>query len=192
MSTTTKPIPHDRPRPSPWLLIAAGLVLAACGAATATDTTETSDVTTTSVTDVSGDPILAFHQCLRDGGLDVPDPEPGGAIGLPVDPDDQAALAVVRGCADIHLAGGGGRVTVGGTGDNFATPAALLAFVDCMRDHGIDMPDPDPEGRIGIPDDVDPQGDAFQSAVRSCAVHLDGGIRIGSGEGGQGTLGGGG
>jgi hypothetical protein len=140
----------------------------------------------------SGDPILDFYQCLRDGGLDVQDPGAGGAINLDgLDPDDPATRETIDECAGEHMASSDGRVTVGDgqMGDNLAEPDALIAFVDCMRDEGIDMPDPSPDGRLTLPQNVDPQDPAFQNAGQQCSQHLDGGgILMGDGSGG-GTVG---
>lgn len=54
------------------------------------------------------------------------------------------------------------------------TPDAL-AFTQCMRDKGIDMDDPDPDtGRPKPGDGVDPQGQAYQTAMQDCAHLLPG------------------
>jgi hypothetical protein len=179
-------------RGSRWLgVLAAVALLASCSSVgAAPDLGDGSTTTSTIATSGSGEPVLDFYQCLRDGGLDVTDPDPNGPIALQgVDGNDPATVAVIRHCADTHLAGTNTQVGVGGQmGSNMARPEALLAFVDCMRDNGVDMADPDSDGRLSIPEGADPQGQVFQSAVQSCADRLEGGGIIIGAPGGGGTV----
>ncbi len=60
------------------------------------------------------------------------------------------------------------------------TPGApdAYAYAGCMRDHGIEMSDPDP--KTGLPtvgDSVDPESAAFKAAHEACGHLLPGGIR---------------
>lgn len=60
------------------------------------------------------------------------------------------------------------------------TPASpdAYAYASCMRDHGIEMGDPDP--KTGLPtvgDSVDPQSAAFKDAHDACGHLLPGGFR---------------
>ncbi|NEE03545.1 hypothetical protein [Phytoactinopolyspora halotolerans] len=186
------------------LLLSATLALGACSgdddetAAGDDDGAAAEDEPGAGEDDSSGDPVLDFYQCLRDNGLDVEDPGPsgGGGAGLQgppgVDMHDPETEAIVEDCAENHLNSTDGRVTVGGEdgqmGDNLAEPEALIAYVDCMREHGIDMPDPDADGRLSIPDGVSRESAEFQQAAQDCAEHLDGGgILVGGGEDGAGA-----
>lgn len=142
------------------------------------------------------DAQLAFHQCLRDNGLEVSDPDtsgggpfvagPGG-LGEAIDFDNPAEMAVVEQCSEEHLGNIGGR---GEFGDNLADPDDLIAYVDCMRGHGIDMPDPGADGTLYLPEGIDPQSSEFQGAAQDCGEHLSGGgIRIErGGDGPRGTV----
>ena len=126
---------------------------------------------------------LAFAECMRDHGIDMPDPEP----------------------VDGGAGGGSGSVKIGGRGENrdefqaameecgeFLEQAGsfrgepdpemldkMLEFAGCMREHGIDMPDPNPDGGITIErnDDgtsmdgtngIDPESAEFQAAEEAC------------------------
>jgi hypothetical protein len=190
-----RPIVRNRPALRPALLglgaLILSLALAGCASESAPAASAPQDDIHQDESD-RGDPVLAFFQCLRDNGLDVADPAPGEpAAGLrgQVDMDDPAVTAVIDECRTAHFADTEGRITIGGgnMGDNLADTAALIDFVDCMRDHGIDMPDPGPDGRIGLPEGHDPESPQFQAAVRECAQHLGGGgILIGE-PGGGGT-----
>jgi len=143
----------------------------------------------------------AFTKCMRDHGVDVQvsiageDNGTGGTVGGgPVtnqhtangDPqtgprqvDPKAMDAADKACRSL--------LPSGTLGDPSATmdPALadqLLAFSKCMRDHGIDFPDPKFDGggasiALGGPDgnDVDPNSDAFKAAQEACASNLPGG-----------------
>ncbi|MCY3785098.1 MAG: hypothetical protein OXG47_00020 [bacterium] len=99
--------------------------------------------------------LLRFADCMRDNGVDFPDPvvqadgtvrfgiRPGAggateAEGLGPDLDLSAAAEA---CADLlqGLSVGGGATTV----DITELQDSLLEFARCMRDNGVDMGDPD-------------------------------------------------
>jgi hypothetical protein len=177
--------------PGTALLVAVLLALAACAP-------DSNPVAAETPEPQAGDPVLDFYQCLRDNGLDVADPGQGQqqgqqvGTGLPgVDQNDPAQMAIVEECARTHLGSTDGRVTIGEgqMGDNLADTAALVAFVDCIRGHGFDMPDPAPDGRLSLPENADPQSPEFQNAARDCAPHLDGGGVLIGGAGGGGMAG---
>jgi hypothetical protein len=106
------------------------------------------------------DAALAFARCMREHGIDMPDPE------IATDAD---------GGISISQSGGGGGGTTAAAKEKFtkadaacrhlleaAQPAGpgrqlsaedmdkLLAFARCMREHGIPMQDPGPDGGIRI------------------------------------------
>ena len=54
---------------------------------------------------------------------------------------------------------------------------AMLDFARCMREHGIDMPDPGEGGlisRVGADGELDPRSEEFQEAQEACRQHLEG------------------
>ena len=117
--------------------------------------------------------MLEFARCMRDAGIDVPDPrrdEEPILIGpdLGIDPSDPAFAAANEQCAE-HLP----RVGPGGV-DAGASPEAqerFLKMAACMRGSGFDVPDPDFSGgatRMSLPDGVDPTDPGFQAAQRAC------------------------
>jgi hypothetical protein len=91
---------------------------------------------------VAGDG-LKFAACMRANGIDMPDPDPssggGGLRSLRTQNIDQAKLsAALAKCQQYRPNGGQG---------NQADPQRqqqLEALAKCMRDHGVDVPDPDP------------------------------------------------
>ena len=100
--------------------------------------------------------LLAFAECMRDNGVDFPDPVveadgtvvfgrrpgSGGAPGFEAIGRDPALPAAREACSSLlqGLAFGPGR---GGNFDETELQDSLLEFARCMRDNGIDMGDPD-------------------------------------------------
>jgi len=80
-----------------------------------------------------------FAQCMRDHGVDVPDPEAGKGPQAGAEVDKQAAQAALVACRPFMPDGG-----------DLSPPSAteldaLRAFAVCLRAHGVpDFPDPDP------------------------------------------------
>ncbi|MBO3748149.1 hypothetical protein J5X84_18910 [Streptosporangiaceae bacterium NEAU-GS5] len=89
----------------------------------------------------------AFAQCMRDNGVDMPDPGPDGGFGDALknmdvsQPKLQKALKACRSLAP------GGDIDL----SDPKVMEALRQFAQCMRANGVDMPDPDPAaGRIAM------------------------------------------
>jgi hypothetical protein len=210
----------------PLLLLAAAtlLLLVACNAADAgTGVATIDDPAASSSADpaASGQPteqdredaFLAFAQCMRDHGVDVPDPQfdggdggrvtiRGGGPGSGTNKiDEDAFRAANEACR--HLI----EDAVGDRGNVQISPEdqqKLLDYAKCMRDHGIDMPDPRFDGGGGFVIQGGPGGDdsdakprfdldseAFQAANDACDDLLPGafgksGTDSSSGESGPG------
>ncbi|WP_431894481.1 hypothetical protein [Nonomuraea sp. bgisy101] len=111
---------------------------------------------------------LAFAQCMREHGVDIPDPQDNGRveIRLPQGVDPQKAQAATEQCKR-HLPNGGEAAK--------ADPQAVeqqRAFAQCMRDNGVErFPDPDASGgfQIGPEGGVDPNDPKVQAAQQECA-----------------------
>lgn len=114
-----------------------------------------------------GDPV-AFAECMREHGVDMPDPdqEDGGfAIAIPdgTDPDD--VDAAMDACKEFMPNGG-----------EMPKPSAedlaqMREFAECMRDEGIEgFPDPSADGGIRIDSEMgfDPGSDEFREAQETC------------------------
>jgi hypothetical protein len=126
--------------------------------------------TTTTVRDPE-DAALDYVKCMREHGIDMPDPQvgPNGETRMQLRgrPGDESKLkAAEQACAPLL------KPKDGGKGLDPAMQDAMLKFAKCMRDHGIDMPDPTPgqggvviqKGRRG----VDPDSAKFKAAERAC------------------------
>ncbi|HVW33808.1 MAG TPA: hypothetical protein VHL53_14825 [Acidimicrobiia bacterium] len=132
------------------------------------------------------DAALAFAQCMRDHGIDMPDPD-----------TSSGGPGVVTFSASAGAGGGGGAAAadmdkfqtaqkacqdiLGAAGPQNITPEQAqemqdqaLAFSKCMRDHGIDMPDPtfDGDGHTTLKLDsgsgIDPSDPKFEAAQQAC------------------------
>lgn len=110
------------------------------------------------------DAMLKFAACMRKNGVDMPDPKPGQADGMPgVSPNDpaaaQKAAAALSACE--KLMPNGGQPTAQ---DN----ERALKFAQCLRAHGVNVPDPNANGGGTLPsfDTTDPKAKA---ALAACA-----------------------
>jgi hypothetical protein len=120
---------------------------------------------------------LEFARCMREHGIDMPDPEVDSqgrmriTVGGPGKRGDPNKLEAAQQACD-HLLGGGGE------GPGKLDPKAqdaMLAFARCMREHGIDMPDPTGDGLIFNSkrgQGPDPTSSKFKEAERACDHHL--------------------
>ncbi|MCR6484236.1 hypothetical protein M8542_15545 [Amycolatopsis sp. OK19-0408] len=117
------------------------------------------------------DKMRDFAKCMREHGVDMPDPKPagdGGGMAITLDGDgaDKGKIDTAQ-KACKHLMPNGGEMK---------PPSAeeldkMRKDAKCMRDHGIDMPDPDPSGkgmtRAGSVGD-DPK--KFEEAAKACGL----------------------
>lgn len=147
------------------VLAALALALTACGSGGAAVGSSSSSSAAMSQEDRSRE----FAKCVRDNGVEVPDPEPGGKPGGfgkvdRTDPDFERAREACR----EFLPGGGDLSKV--DPDKLDQ---LRAFSQCMRDNGIDLPDPDPNGgKLSGLGQIDRDSPAFRSALDACRDKL--------------------
>jgi hypothetical protein len=194
------------------LSLAALALLAACTGATAAPSVASLDDPAASA-DPSPSPsaptdpqeaFLAFAECMREHGIDMPDPqvsdEGGGkfSVGFSAggpggDGDNEAFQEANEACRPLleNAIGEGGRPEISPEDEE-----AMLDFARCMREHGIDMPDPGESGMVfqfGGPDGESFDSDAFEAAQEACQDLLPGrlgedgpGLRVGPGSGANG------
>jgi hypothetical protein len=115
---------------------------------------------------------LEYAECMRRNGVDVPDPSPGqGGIRLTV-PEGGPTPAFERAQEECqkHLEDVEPPELSEDEEREFRERA--LEHARCMREHGVDMPDPTfgEGGRVQMRLDggVDPDDPAFQEAQREC------------------------
>lgn len=135
--------------------------------------------TTQSAEQVSDeDKALEFVDCMREQGIDLPDPEPNGNGGFDygiadsgVDVGDPAFRKAIQACQDKLPGGGLANL------DDPEMQAQLREFAQCMRDNGIDFPDPDPDGGFaGALAEIDRTSPQFQKAIDACRDKLPQGV----------------
>jgi hypothetical protein len=190
----------------PILALVAALTLAtaACGGGSSTaEVASIDDVviteapateeTTVTEQEATEQAFLEFAQCMREQGIDMADPtvDADGNV-IPARPNfdgdpstlDREAIRAARDvCGDV-LEG----ATLGFERRNdteFQDQA--LAYAQCMRDNGVDIPDPDfsaqggPGGGLFGGRDIDRDDPAFQAAEEICQEEIPG---FGGGPGG--------
>jgi hypothetical protein len=185
-------------------IVAILVLLTACTSTSGVATIDGADGTTPTPSASAGseDPeeaMFAFAECMREQGIDMPDPvirrfeagggegddgvvtdeaDPGDDGGPNFDPNSDEFLAAQEEC-EHHLEG---LDALEPGEQQELTPEqeeAFLAFTECMREHGIDMPDMGTGGaiRIGPGEEgpsFDPFSDEFQAAREACNHHLEG------------------
>ncbi len=125
--------------------------------------------------------MLAYTECMRDHGIDMPDPEPvgggeGGMIALEADPEDATFQDAQAACE--HIMEDAVRNIDIDPEEEAEMRQQLLDFSQCMRDHGIDMPDPvfGDNGRVTVNAEgadgerpFDPEDEDFTAASAECS-----------------------
>ena len=142
-------------------LLAASLLLAACGGSGSKDTAGSDSA--------SEQAALKFARCMRQHGVNVPDPGTHGEISVRIGPGDKAkADAAQKACG--HYLRSLARQS--------ASPAqiqrmrdAALKYARCMRSHGVDFPDPKFKSggmmQFGGPG-LNPNDPSFKAADKAC------------------------
>jgi hypothetical protein len=173
------------------LLLMMTLIATACGGDDDVDGIATLESTTTeasaaqqpaSSSEISEEQALELSQCMRDQGLEFPDPTMDAEGNLTMDDLDMSVFgstpeeirttleSALDACSE-YLEGvtfGGGQLP-----DLVELQDTFLEFSTCMRENGYDMPDPDfSDGGIGgffeMGDTIDPDDPTFQAALAEC------------------------
>jgi hypothetical protein len=165
---------------APFILLA----LAACGGGGSSDDVASlggsSQSGTNGTSTASKDPqeaALAFAKCMREHGIDMPDPTGDGGIQLNVAPGQRAAAEEAQKACQPILESAAPKLS---EEQQSAMQDAALAFAKCMREHGIDMPDPQfgaggivtQKGSAGD-QGFDPDDPRFQAAQKACQPIVD-------------------
>jgi hypothetical protein len=123
------------------------------------------------------DKAFKFVDCMREHGIDLPDPEPNGKGGFKfglaesgVDLSSKTFQDAFGACRD--LAPFGERLK-----NNPELMDQLRQLAKCMREHGVDMPDPDPNGGLADMAGIDRDSPEFRQALEACKDKVPGGSR---------------
>jgi hypothetical protein len=160
-----------RPRPALLVLasaVVASLLLVACG----------SSSSPSAAGGERPEDLARFARCLREHGVDVSAP-PGqkGALAISRSGSRQTFEAAQRACQRYRPA-----APSMSPAKRIEFQDAALKFARCMREHGVDMPDPNFSGgkvemtigKTGRPG-LNPASPVFQAAQKACRGLLPGG-----------------
>jgi hypothetical protein len=123
-----------------------------------------------------GERMRQFAKCMREHGVDMPDPDANGggaAAGQEGKGVDAQTMADARQACRQYLPNGGEPTKL-----DPALLEQLRAFTKCMRDNGVNMPDPGDNGQVsgtvqaGDPSTVNPDDPAYKAAEGKCKQHL--------------------
>jgi hypothetical protein len=180
------------------------LALAACGGGgdsggvaslNGSSGADASSTTTTSSKDPK-EAAVDFARCMREHGVDVPDPDANGGLRVTARPGDSAKVERAQKACQPILEKAKPELS---PEQKTIMQDAALAFARCMREHGIDVPDPTfGSGGIVIQKrrakgggGFDPNDPKFEEAQKACQPIMNKAIRDAGlpkpGEGGPST-----
>ncbi|MFF1613432.1 hypothetical protein ACFVYA_37165 [Amycolatopsis sp. NPDC058278] len=118
-----------------------------------------------------------FAKCMREHGQNVPDPDPNSgeqSLAAPDGASSQEWNAAMRACGQLLPNGGAPQAPDQQELDG------LRAYAACMREHGIEASDPDPDtgritfgGRLADADRAELRNDpGYQAAQQACEGKL--------------------
>lgn len=145
------------------------LLTSACsGAGSGSGSGEKPGATGVSDEGKKADQALEYRKCLREQGLDVPEPEPGQdgrGMAIGGDVSKEKLEKAFKACRGKGGAGMGEEMTQ-------ADKDKMIKYAQCMRKNGVDMPDPTFEGGGAMaPARPMPQGaekEKFEKANKAC------------------------
>ena len=118
---------------------------------------------------------LEFAECMRKHGVDVPDPDEQGRFAITPEQnvDREEFQEAQEECGNLlppppELS----------EEERQEMEDAMVEFARCMREHGIDVPDPKSRGEGGgfaleLPGDLDPNDPEFREAQDACQPILE-------------------
>ncbi|GAA2104207.1 hypothetical protein GCM10009780_55400 [Actinomadura alba] len=120
------------------------------------------------------DAQLKFAQCMRENGVEMQDPGSDGRVRIQATgkAGDQGKMqAAMKKCRPY--------LEAGGKMPNMQDPKVrdqFVKFAQCMRENGVDMPDPGPDGGLMIKGNPGEGGrDKLEKAQKACASLRPGG-----------------
>jgi hypothetical protein len=116
-----------------------------------------------------------FAQCMREQGIDIPDQAGAGGASQgqpPISGIDPDALQKAMAACQQYLQGAAGPAP-GAAGSQ----DARAEFIQCMRDEGVDLPEPQ-AGQAPTPGSsgLDSNDPAVQAALDECGSLIQGGV----------------
>jgi len=198
---------RSKPATAVLVVLLASLVLAACGGSSTNSSSSTSasaSATTSTTGGIAGalkSRFTALRECLQKNGITLPKRTPGqvrppgagGFLGGGAGPLLQKGITPAQYQAALKKCGGGLRA--GGFAGRFNNPAfkaALTKFAACMRENGVNVPQPNTSGNGPIFNSagLSTSSAKFQAAEAKCRSDLPGAFARPGIAGAPGTAGG--
>jgi hypothetical protein len=130
------------------------------------------------------DAMVDFARCMREHGVDIPDPQTSGGeaggvmieVGDDIDPEEMEAAQ--KACQPL-MADAIGNFEPPDPEELERMQEQMLDFAKCMREHGVDFPDPVFSGdgasvQISGGAAIGPDGDGMTEAQEACQAELGG------------------
>jgi hypothetical protein len=114
----------------------------------------------------AADQMRAYAKCMREHGIDMPDPEvsPDGGIGMSIEGGDKAKVDKAdKECK--HLMPNGGEPEKPSAEDL----DRMREEAQCLRDHGIDVKDPTMDNPGIQIEGAGPEDEKFRKAMEECS-----------------------
>ena len=119
-----------------------------------------------------------YAECIRAHGVpDFPDPGPDGKFSGDgaKDLDRTKLMSAMQACQDLAAGTEIGQATTTMTAEQVEQ---FRAYAKCMRDNGVDLPDPDPNDSVlswaqSWQSKVDTDAPTFKSAAEACKKQID-------------------
>lgn len=156
--------PTTRRRQGLSLLLAATLLLAAAGCGSDGD----DDKPESAAASAQGT-ALKYAKCMRENGIDMPDPAgPDGAtiaLALPDAADGMEQMnRAIEACKSFQP-----KAPQMTPEQRQAATDKALELAKCMRKHGVDMPDPTTDGASASMPGVSADDPTFEAAAKACS-----------------------
>ncbi|MGW0660011.1 hypothetical protein [Streptodolium elevatio] len=110
--------------------------------------------------------MVKYAQCMRDNGVDMPDPNADGSMmaqAIPADGGPEAAKMETASNACRKWLPNGGEIT---EKQKAEMRESNLKMAQCLREHGLNVPDPDPDGRMAL--DLGSDQAKADEAMKAC------------------------
>jgi predicted small secreted protein len=124
--------------------------------------------------------MLDYAKCMREQGIDMPDPQFNGDGGVLMQqgkagetPPDKELVEAAEAACKQHREKAEAGLQKPSAEEQQKMKESMLAFARCMREQGVDFPDPnfDEDGRVTQHLDgtqIDPESQKFKDAEKLC------------------------
>jgi hypothetical protein len=157
--------------------VGAALVLGACGGSDGGGSGGAGSAS--SDPDKAFQGALKYAKCMREHGIDMPDPQRVGSGKIKLTqnarPGSQAKMQAAQSACQKYLKAGGGQAP--SAAEQAKARDAALKFARCMREQGVKIRDPEFSkggvlSSVGGPGQTNPKSPKFKAAYKVCQKYL--------------------